>query len=584
MPMDGLTVGFAAEELNRALSGGRIDRITQPEKDTVLLVIRAENENRTLLLCASANNARCHLTRSRYPNPLDPPALCMLLRKQLLGGRITTVRQIGSERIVHVEMDTVSEMGDREKRVLVLEIMGKHSNLMLLDGEGRILESAHHVNAEMSRVRQIMPGMTYEAPPAQDRLEQENLHAEALAERIAREGEIPFERALANSVVGLSRPTAGELAWRVKCEGRVFAEEERQELEAVCLRIRDLLLRLREMKSPRVLYRENGEAEDVFPFPFLSRDTERQREYPTLSQALEAYYGVRDAQDRLRQKSASMVHLLRGQVERCEKKLALQEQELANAAKMEEYRIMGEVLNAHLYELQRGSTEAVLPNWYDPAGGTIRIPLDERLTPSQNAQRYFKKYQKARSAREVAAEQREKTLSELDYLEGMLLDVDKCVGESELEEIRGELVRTGYMKRVTNRKQLRALPQSKPYRFLSADGIEIHVGKNAAQNDRLTLGARGEEMWLHAKDMPGSHVLIRQEGEIPPATLKQAALLAAWFSKGQRSSSVPVDYTRRKYVKKPSGAAPGKVIYTHHRTAYMTPEEKEIREIQVLEK
>ncbi len=582
--MDGLTVRFAAEELQEALCGGRIDRITQPERDTVLLVIRAGNENRTLLLCASANNARFHLTGRKFPNPLDPPALCMLLRKQLLGGRVLSVRQIGSERIVHVEMDTVNEMGDREKRILVLEIMGKHSNLMLLDGEGRILESAHHVNAEMSRVRQIMPGMKYEAPPAQDRLEQENLKAEDLAERIAREGEIPFERALANSVVGLSRPAAGELAFRVKCEGRIFTKEEREELEAACVRIRDLLPRLRAMKSPRVLYRENGEAEDVFPFPFLSRDTRRQREYPTLSQALEAYYGVRDAQDRLRQKSASMVHLLRGQVERCEKKLALQEQELANAARMEEYRIMGEVLNAHLYELQRGSREAVLPNWYDPSGGTIRIPLDERLTPSQNAQRYFKRYQKARSAREVAAEQREKTLAELEYLEGMLLDVDKCVGESELEEIRGELVRTGYMKRVTNRKQIRALPQSKPYRYQSADGIEILVGKNAAQNDRLTLGARGEEMWLHAKDMPGSHVLIRQEGEIPPATLRQAALLAAWYSKGQRSSLVPVDYTRRKYVKKPSGAAPGKMIYTHHKTAYMTPEEKEIREIQLLEK
>ncbi len=584
MPMDGLMVRFAAEELDRALAGGRIDRITQPEKDTILLVIRAENENRTLLLCASANNARCHLTGQRYPNPLDPPALCMLLRKQLLGGRVVSVRQIGSERIVHVDMDTVNEMGDRERRTLVLEIMGKHSNLILLDDDGKILESAHHVNAEMSRVRQVQPGMEYREPPAQDRLERDGLEAEHLAERIAREGEIPFDRALANSIIGLSRPTAWELAFRTGCSGRIFTPEERPELMEACRRVRDLLQRLPEMKSPRVLYRESGEAEDVFPFPYLSRDTERQKEYPSLSRALEAYYGVRDAQDRLRQKSASMVHLLKGQVERCEKKLALQEQELANAGRMEEYRIMGEVLNAHLFELQRGAADAVLPNWYDPQGGNIRISLDSRLTPSQNAQRYFKKYQKARSARQIAAQQREKTLAELEYLEGMLLDVDKCVGESELEEIRGELVRTGYMKRITNRKQMRALPQSKPYRYLSSDGIEITVGKNASQNDRLTLGARGEEMWLHAKDMPGSHVLIHSEGEIPPATLKQAALLAAWYSKGQRSSMVPVDYTRRKYVKKPSGAAPGKVIYTHHKTAYMTPEEKEIREIRILEK
>ncbi len=244
---------------------------------------------------------------------------------------------------------------------------------------------------------------------------------------------------------------------------------------------------------------------------------------------------------------------------------------------------MGEAINANLYQLKKGMTEAELPDWNDPEGGTLTVPLDIRLTPSQNAQKYFKKYQKARSAMEIAAQQRDKTLEETDYLEGMLLDVDKCVGESELEEIRQELVRTGYMKKNTNRRQQRQLPGSKPYRYVSTDGIEILVGKNAAQNDRITLGAKGENIWLHAKDMPGSHVIIRAEGEIPQQTLKEAALLAAWFSKGQRSSMVPIDYTRRKYVKKPSGAAPGKVIYTHHQTAYMTAEEEQIQKITRLE-
>ena len=573
MPMDGLTVGFAAEELDRLLAGGRVDRVTQPEKDTVILVIRAGNENRQLLLCASPNNARCHLTLSRFPNPLEPPALCMLLRKQLLGGRVLGVKQIGGDRIVHIDLDTVDELGDHVSRRLVLEIMGRHSNLMLLDGEGKILEAARHVNAEMSRVRQILPGLYYEAPPAQDKLERDGLEAGELLERIRREGDVPLERALAESIRGLSRPASREIAFRV---GDVPLEE-------ACERVCDLFSRLPRMLSPRVLFSESGETEDVFPFPYLSRDPGRQREYPTLSAALEAYFGIRDAQDRLRQRSASMVRLLKGHVERCEKKLGLQEEELSSAEKMEEYRIMGEVINAHLFELRRGMTEAVLDNWYDPAGGQITIPLDIRLTPSQNAQRYFKKYQKARSARETAAEQREKTLAELDYLEGMLLDIDKCVGESELEEIRAELVRTGYMKRVTNRRQQRALPASRPYRYESADGIPILVGKNAAQNDRLTLGARPEEMWLHAKDMPGSHVIIQAEGEIPQTTLRQAAELAAWYSGGRRSSTVPIDYTLRKYVKKPSGAAPGKVIYTHHKTAYMTPDEQRIREIRLIE-
>ena len=582
--MDGLTAGFAARELNRMLAGGRIDRITQPERDTVILVIRAGNENRNLLLCASANNARCHLTGNRFSNPLEPPALCMLMRKQLLGGRVLAVSQVAGDRIIHIDLDTIGEMGDHEPRRLTLEIMGRHSNLMLMNGEGRILESAHHVNAEMSRVRQIQPGLTYAPPPGQDRLDPGKMSSEelmnkleALEQKAGPEAQ-PFEKLLAGAVTGLSAVSAREIAQRVLGPGGSFDGNPDRRTE-ICRKTVELFARMPEMADPRVLVNEDGEAEDVFPFPFLSADLNRQKAYPTLSRALEAYYGARDQLDRLRQRSVSMVRLLKTQVERCEKKLALQEEELAGAARMEEYRIMGEVLNANLFSLSRGAEQAVLPNWYDPQGGSITIPLDPRLTPSQNAQRYFKKYQKARSARQAAGEQKEKTLQELDYLEGMLLDVDKCAEESELEEIRAELVRTGYMKRITSRRQQRNLPQSRPLRYVSADGIEILVGKNAAQNDRLTLNARPEEMWLHAKDMPGSHVIIRQEGEIPPETMKQAAQLAAWFSKGQRSSMVPIDYTRRKYVKKPSGSPPGKVIYTHHKTAYMTVTEKEIRSI-----
>ena len=579
MPMDGLTVGFAARELDDILRDGRIDKITQPERDTVVLVIRAGGANHRLLLCASPNNARCHLTMNSYSNPLEPPAMCMLMRKQIAGARITGVRQVEGDRIVHVDMDAVNELGDHVLRRLVLEIMGRHSNLLLLDENDRILEATRHVNPEMSRVRQIQPGMTYLPPPAQDKLNPQTVTADELYVRLGRLPEGKLSRSLADTVTGLSRAAAEELACRVLQPG----EEWPGNLRDACERLADFLGRLPQMADPRVLFGENGETEDVFPFPYLSRRTDSQRPYKTLSEALEVYFGTRDARDRLNQKSASMVRMLKGQLDRCQRKLALQEEELSSAERMEEYRRMGEVINANLYQLKKGMTEAVLPDWNDPDGGTITVPMDIRLTPSQNAQKYFKKYQKARSAREVAAQQRDKTLEEMDYLEGMLLDVDKCVGESELEEIRQELVRTGYMKKTANRRQQRQLPGSKPYRYQSDDGIEILVGKNAAQNDRITLGAKPEETWLHAKDMPGSHVIICREGEIPLTTMKQAALLAAWYSKGQRSSLVPVDYTLRKYVKKPSGAAPGKVIYTHQKTAYMTPEEEEIKRIMLLE-
>lgn len=579
MPMDGLTIGFAARELNGLLAGGRIDKITQPEKDTIILLIRAGSENRRLLMCASPNNARCHLTVSTLPNPLEPPMFCMLLRKQLLGGRVVSVRQIGGDRVVYVDIDTVDELGDHVLRRLILEIMGRHSNLILVDGEDRILDAARHVNGEMSRVRQIQPGLSYAPPPAQDKLPPEGIAARELHDRLAAQGNVPLYKALAATVTGLSNPAARELAYRVLSPGADRAED----LSDAAARLSDLLSRLPGMASPRVLVDDAGDAAEVFAFPYLSHPLELQQGYPTLSQALERYFGARDAKDRINQKSASMVRLLKGQIERCEKKLALQEEELASAARMEEYRLMGELINANLWQLHKGQSQAELPNFYDENGASLTVPLDIQLTPVQNAQRYFKRYQKARSARETAAEQKVKTLKELDYLEGMLLDVGKCVGESELEEIRQELVRTGYVKKNTNRRQQRALPKSRPYRYLSSDGIAIEVGKNSAQNDRLTSGARPNETWLHAKDMPGSHVVIHTEGAVPDQTLLEAASLAAWYSKGQRSSSVPVDYTLRRHVKKPGGAAPGFVIYTNQRTLYMTVSEADIRKIQCVE-
>ena len=575
MPMDGLAAGFAARELDRMLKGGRVDRITQPERDAVVIVIRAGGGNHRLLLCASPNNARCHLTDSSFSNPLEPPVLCMLMRKQLTGARVTGIRQAGGDRVVWIDLDAINEMGDHVLRRLVLEIMGRHSNLILLDENGKILDAARHVNAEMSRVRQIQPGMAYRTPPGQGKLNPETLQTDELLQRLQARTGGSFAKALAEEITGLSRVSAEELAARIGRGGETWPED----LPEACARLADLLHRLPEMASPRILRGEDGEVVDFFPFLYLSRNPDRQEDCKTLSRAMDIYYTARDGKDRLNQKSASVIRTLKGQADRCVRKLAIQEEELASAEKMDEYRRMGEAIQANLYRLKKGMQEAELPDWTDPEGGTITVPLDLRLTPVQNAQKYFRKYQKARSARETAAVQRNKTLEELEYLENMLMDAENCTEESELEEIRQELVRTGYVKRITNRRQQRKLPESRPLRYVSSDGIEIHVGKNSLQNDRLTQSAGGEETWLHAKDLPGSHVLIRTEGIVPTETLRQAALLAAWYSKGKNSSTVPVDYTLRKYVKKPSGAAPGKVVYTHQKTVYVTPEEEQIRKI-----
>ena len=581
MPMDGLTLGFAAREMEQLLIGGRIDKVTQPEKDTLILLIRAGSENRRLLLCASPNNARCHLTAQNYPNPLEPPMFCMLLRKQLLGGRILSLKQMGGDRVLHLTVDTVDELGDHVARVLILEVMGRHSNLILTDGNGRIIDAARHVSQDMSRVRQIQPGLTYAPPPGQEKLDPAQATAETLLPYLEKNVAMPLQKALGASLTGYSAPAARELCCRVT--GSTQAAIDPAELPQLAARIVDFLHRMPSLTPPMVLVDEQGDPTDVFPFPYVSCDTARQQPAASLSAALERYFGARDQKDRIDQKSASMVRLLKTHIERCEKKLALQNEELANADRMDEYRLMGELLNANLWQLHRGQEAATVQNFYDENGGEITIPLDKQLTPAQNAQRYFKKYQKARSARDTAAQQKEKTLAELSVLESALLDVGKCVGESELNEIRGELQRMGYIRASMNRRQLKQLPPSKPYHYRSADGIDIYVGKNSLQNDRLTGSARGGELWLHAKDMPGSHVIVRTEDLVPETTLKQAAQLAAWYSKGQRSSSVPVDYTLRKYVKKPGGAAPGFVHYTNQRTAYMTVEERDIRAIQLID-
>lgn len=576
MPMDGLMTGYIAAELNRVLTGGRIDRITQPEKDTVILLIRAGNANQSLLLCASPNNARAHLTHLKFSNPLEPPAFCMMLRKQLLGARIESIAQKDGDRLLHVTMDTVNELGDHVKRILILEIMGRHSNLIFVDDAGKILEASRHVSPDMNRVRQIQPGLLYQAPPPQDKLLPWEADAENVEARLRECGDMALSKALGKSIMGLSALTAEEIAFRIEGRG-----EDRGELPR---RVAELLHRLGEITDPRIeMDEETGHVTEFFAFPFLSRDLRRQKPAHSLSEAMEAYFGGRDQSDRLSQKSASMVRLLKSHVERCEKKLALQEEELAGAARMDEFRVMGDVINANLYQLHKGMSEAVLSNFYDPEGKSIRIPMDTRLTPAQNAQRYFKKYQKARNARKTAAEQKEKTLQELDFLEGALLDVDKCVGESELEEIRQEMAKAGYVKRNTSRKQMRDLPQSRPYHYRSSDGIDIFVGKNAVQNERLTQAAAPGETWLHAKNMPGSHVIIKREGEIPYQTLKEAAQLATWYSKGRHSSGVSIDYTLKRHVKKPGGSPTGFVIYTDQKTVTVTVEESEIRKITLVE-
>ena len=568
MPLDGFTLGLIARELNDALCGGRIDRIIQPERDELIFTVRNGGANHQLLLSASAGCARAHLTNVKKNSPLEPFNLCMLMRKHLIGGRIYEIRQAEADRILEIEIEHLDELGDRARKTIVCEFMGKHSNLIFTGADGRIIDSARRVSEAISSVREVLPGLRYERPPAHGKIPFDQVSEDALYTAL-RDKSGPLHKLISACISGMSSQTARELAFRA-C-GNEDAHIEECDLDAVCASIAAELHHIPDELSPAVLYGADGRPVDAIAFPYRSRAHLRSEAFPTISAAMDEFFRSRDRAERIAQKSAAIHRTLKNNIERCEKKLALQREALLGAERMEEYRVSGELLTANLHLAEKGMKSVSLPNYYDPELKEIEIPLDVKLSPAQNAQRYFKLYQKARNARTLAAEQIERTSEELAYLEGQMDNLGKCSGESELAELRDELEKFGYVRRVTNRRQMKQLPPSQPMKFTAPSGATILVGKNNLQNDKLTFSADPNEIWLHAKDMPGSHVII--VGENPDdETIVYAAKLAAAYSKGANSSNVPVDYTRRRFVKKPSGAKPGFVIYTNQRTLYVTPE------------
>lgn len=573
MPFDGLMLYHAARELHQTLSGGRVDKIVQPERDEVIITVRAGGANHQLLLSASAGCARAHLTRIKKNNPLEPPMLCMLLRKHLLGARILSVLQVESDRILEIELEHTDELGDRARKRIVCEFMGRHSNIIFTAGDGRILDSARRINEQISSVREVLPGLRYERPPAHGKIPFDRAEASALLAAF-RGKSGALHKLLSQCVSGLSTQTAREIAYRIAGNEDVRLEDIGEEASAAgaWTALQDMLGRT----NASILYAETGQPIDVTPVPYRSRTILRTESFATLSEALDEFYRARDMEERISQKSASIHRVLKTNIERCQRKAALQQEALLGSQHMEEYRLNGELLTASMHLAKKGDKSVALPNYYADGMPMVEVALDEKLSPGQNAQRYFKLYQKARSAQILAKEQLEKTTEELRYLEGQMDNLSKCTEEAELSEIRQELEKFGYVKANRNRRQMKALPPSKPMKFVSPAGIPILVGKNNLQNDKLTFSAEPDEVWMHAKDMPGSHVIVASAAP-DDDTLQMAARLAARYSSGGTSTRVPVDMTRRKFVKKPSGAKPGFVIYTHQRTVFVLPWEEEAK-------
>ena len=576
--MDGLSLYAVSHELS-ALVGGKVDKIQQPERDTLLLTIRNRGSSLRLLLCAHPENGRVQLTEASFSNPPEPPAFCMLLRKRLTGCRVASVEQPRLDRVLVIGLDARDELGDEVYLRLVVELMGKYSNILLLGADDTILDCSRHVGAGMSSVRMLLPGVVYAPPPAQEKKNPVEAPEEDFAVALAGRGSV--HKLLSGAFSGLAPDCARQIAARWEGEGELLAEKLSPEERAAFARfLYRLYQSFKEGKfQPTLVINEQGDPTAVYPFaPGLPERLLKPMH--SMGAALDEFFAARDQLERFRRRSASLQKTLQNHLERDYKKLAGFEQALLSGDDLEQLRVGGELLLANAHLLQRGAKSAKLMNYYlDPPAETL-VELDEKLSPQENAQRYFKRYQKGKAARSLAAEQKEQTLGEIAYLEGQLDNLSKCAADVELLEIREELTREGYVRPEPSRVKPPKHAPSVPHRVLSSDGIELYIGRNNHQNDALTLRfARPEDWWLHTKDIPGSHVIVRSAAP-PERTLREAALLAAYYSRARASSSVPVDYCLRKYVKKPAGARPGMVIYVNNRTLYVTPDEDAVRQLE----
>lgn len=561
MSFDGLFTRAITHELNSLLKGGRINKIHQPYKNEVIMAVRANGVNHKLLLSAHPSYARVQITNEQYDNPNEPPMFCMLLRKHLEGFIIEDIKQAGLDRMIIFEVKGRNEIGDISYKQLIVEIMGRHSNIIIVDkSRNVILDSIKHVSFAVNTHRAIMPGQEYIMPPQQEKLNP----LDAIEEDVLRSIDFNsgnLDKQLVASFAGISPILAKEIVFKAGLANRTTLPNA----------FIDVMSQIKNHDyAPAITYGTNKEAFYLLPLLHLKGEIKL---YDSLSSLLDRYYFGKAERDRVKQQGNDLERLIINEKEKNEKKIKKLESTLDDAKKAEQFQLYGELLTANIFMAQKGMKEITVVNYYDEDGGSITIPLDPRKTPSENAQKYFTKYQKAKNSVSIVMEQIELAKGEAAYFEGLLQQVE-AASPKDLEEIREELIEGGYI-RARQKKSNKNKQNLKPVleKYQSSDGTEIIVGKNNKQNDYLTnkVAAR-DEIWLHTKDIPGSHVVIRSK-EPSEETILEAAQIAAYFSKARGSSSVPVDFTKVRHVKKPSGAKPGFVIYEQQQTVYVTPDE-----------
>ena len=581
MALDAICLQAILEELRPQLLGLRIDKVQQPARDQVILLLRG---NRRLLLNAGANAPRIQLTALSRENPAEPPMFCMLLRKHLVGARVAALDQPPLERLVRLELDVTDDFGQPGRRTLVLEAMGRRSNLILLDGEGRIIDCLRRVDADLSAQRQVLPGLFYQPPASTGRLPVTEETEAGFREKVAAANpERQVDAFLLDSYFGLSPLMARELAFQAagETDSRLFSlgsEGETRLWQTLSV----FLDRVREGRFQPVCLSREGKMAEFSCLPITQYGGAMEtRTYESFSALLDDFYEAREREERTRQRGADLLRTATTARDRLRRKLAQQEKDYAQTQERDQLRICGDLITANLYRMERGSGHLVCENFYDEAGGEITISLDPLLTPQQNAAKYYKRYTKAKTAERYLREQMEIARRDIAYLESVLEEVRHAESDQDFADIRTELKEAGFLKKQGKKESRRP---ARPRQFRTTSGLRVLVGRNNRQNDQLTLReADYRDLWFHTQKIHGSHVILCTGGqEVDGATLAEAAEIAAYYSQARESGNVPVDYTMVKNVKKPAGARPGMVIYHTCQTVYVTPEEARVKALRVL--
>ena len=578
MPLDAIAIRAEAQELGE-VEGFKIDKIQQPERDVIVLSIRGGGAGRRLLISANSQSPRVTLTEDRPENPAVPPMFCMLLRKNLVGGRISAIRQLAFERIIDIEIETHTELGDLTSRHLICELMGRNSNIIFLNEEMKIIDSIKHVDLSQS-VRAVLPGLRYMPPPDGGRLNPINAESPDFMRLLtdAEPGQ-SADKAIASAVGGISPLLARECVFAASGDGNLkIGEMSPNMMQKTAVALEKLFALVKEGSfAPCILLKRDEDGResvaDFAPFPIYQYgDKLVMRPVDSINEAAEEFYVLRDREARMKSRASSLLKVVNNSLNRATKKLGLLQSDLASSRDREKYRIFGDLLSANLHLIERGAREITVMNFYDENQADIKIPLDETKSPAQNVKNYYNKYKKAKNTELYAGEQIEITRDEIAYLESVQLSLENAATPAEIGDIRAELEDGGYIKGEKTNKKKRASAPAEPMEF-TFKGYTILVGRNNVQNDYLTLKlGRSRDLWLHTKNIAGSHTLIKyQDGGFPPEVIEAAAGLAAHFSKAKNSPKAEVDYCPVSHVKKPRGAKAGMVIYEGYNTALVKP-------------